>query len=242
MRPLLVSAFLFASLASSDVLHAQAPEGSEELPPEEVLPEEEPAPDEEEPTERRRPRRLQQQHEPAAPPACPDGQIYDLGVCAELMPSEESWRCQDALRLAGFAPDEQLPSLLVTSCTSIPLPEVCAIPSAQPGDCLDTLCADADDPNRPSLCELEELDAVVADNVRCHYDAFAAVSWAVRSYAPDADHAVADAAAMRSLSGFVAEPAERYLEQAERRLESAVGSRMAMNTFLAYRLLLCGPI
>ncbi len=237
MRSILISALLFGSFVSAGSVRAQDSEVSEQ-----ILADEEPAAEEEETTERRRPRRLQQQAEPAAAaPACPDGQVYDLGVCADLMPNEESWRCQDALRLAGFAPDEQLTRLLVTSCTSIPLPDACAIPSAEPGDCLAALCADVEDENRPALCELEELNAIAADNVRCHYDAFAAVSWAVRAYAPDADHAVAEAAAMRSMSGFVAEPANRYAEQAERRLESAVGSRMAMNSFLAYRLLLCGP-
>ncbi|MFT6400134.1 MAG: hypothetical protein ACJAYU_004904 [Bradymonadia bacterium] len=99
-----------------------------------------------------------------------------------------------------------------------------------------------EDGNQPAICELGDLEAVVAENVRCHYDAFAAVSWAVRAYAPDADHRAAEAAAMRSMTGFIAETGDAYFELGDRRLESAAGSRMAMNTFLAYRLLLCGPI
>lgn len=215
-----------------------------QLQPVEIeLTEEEPAPDEEDPTERRRPRRLQQQQAaPAAPAACPDGQIHDLGVCANAMSNEDTWRCGDALRLAGLAPEAQLPSLYVTGCTSVPLPDACAIPSQTPGDCLSALCEDSADDNRPAICNIEPLAEVVSENVRCHYDAFAAVSWAVREYAPDADPAVAEAAAMRSMSAFIAESADSYADQAERRLESAVGSRMAMSSFLAYRLLLCGPI
>ena len=219
------------------------PATADEQSAEPELPEEEPAPDEEEPTERRRPRRDRlQTPEPAAAPACPEGQIYDLGVCADAMSNDDTWRCGDGLRLAGFAPDAQLPGLLVTSCTSIPLPDDCAIPSETAGDCLAALCADADDANRPAICDLEHLDEVIVDGSRCHFDAFAALSWAVRAYAPDADPAVAEAAAMRAMTAFIAEGGEDYFEAAELRLESAASSRMAMSTFLAYRLLLCGPI
>lgn len=170
----------------------------------------------------------------AAAPACPDGEIYDLGVCLPRMSEDDTALCREAFERAALQAPKERRASLEAACVTVPLPAVCE-ELHETGQCMAALCESEDDAVRPGACDL----GGATPGMECEFDAIAMIPSIVRALSPDANTQTAELAAMRSAQNAATFDPSRVLQLHAREVDTAISARQAVSTFLAIRFVAC---
>ena len=170
-------------------------------------------------------------------PPCPNGEVYDLGVCVPRMSEEDGRQCRDAFdRAAG--PAEDRVQLLEANCVVVPLPGVCA-GLVEDFGCVRAICAAGDEVVRPAMCDGGDLEVIITPEMRCEFDAIAMVPTILGAMAPEARALTAEIAAIRMAIDTLEFDPAMVLAHHARQLDTALSARQSISTFLAVRFAIC---
>lgn len=171
-------------------------------------------------------------------PPCPEGQIYDLGVCVPRMSDEDTQRCREAFEGAAMVAPAERAELLSNNCIVVPLPDVCD-GLTEPGACTRAICAAGDALARPQVCDAGDLDLIITPRFECEFDATSMVPAILAELAPEARALTAEIAAMALISETLSFDPAMVLSHHARQVDTAISARQMVSTFLAVRFAMC---